>query len=106
MPQIQVDQRNIIVLYLVKIIKAKDSRFQGSVVMTLEKHWSKSGDRLRARMLFITFFTELFLYYNTFFNLYILEKKNPLTFPDVAVTAMPVTNCIYSFSFSSGYGCR
>ena len=38
MPQIQVDQRNIIVLYLVKIIKAKDSRFQGSVVMTLEKH--------------------------------------------------------------------
>ena len=42
MPQIQVDQRNIHVLYLVKIINAKDSQFNGSV--TLEKHWSKSGD--------------------------------------------------------------
>ena len=44
MPQFQVDQRNIHVLYLSKIINAKDSRFHGSVVMTLEKHWSKSGD--------------------------------------------------------------
>ena len=38
MPQIQVDQHKIHVLYLVKIINAKDSRFHGSVVMTLEKH--------------------------------------------------------------------
>ena len=38
MPQIQVDQCIIHVLYLVKIINAKDSRFHGSVVMTLEKH--------------------------------------------------------------------
>ena len=44
MPQIQVDQHKIHVLYLVKIINAKDSRFHGSVVMILEKHWSKSGD--------------------------------------------------------------
>ena len=26
--------------------------------------------------------------------------KFPLTFPDVTVTAMPVTNCIHNFSFS------
>ena len=38
MPQIQIDQRKIHVLYLVKIINSKDSRFHGSVVMTLEKH--------------------------------------------------------------------
>ena len=38
MTQIQVDQRKIHVLYLVKIINAKDSLFHGSVVMTLEKH--------------------------------------------------------------------
>ena len=34
----KVDQRKILVLYLVKIINAKDSRFDGSVVMTLEKY--------------------------------------------------------------------
>ena len=34
MPQIQVDQCKI----HVKIISAKESRFHGSVVMTLEKH--------------------------------------------------------------------
>ena len=44
MPQIQVDQRKIHTLYLVKIINAKDSRSHGSVVMTLEKHGSKTGD--------------------------------------------------------------
>ena len=44
MPQIQIDQRKIHVLYLVNVINAKDSRFHGSVVMTLQKHWSKSGD--------------------------------------------------------------
>ena len=44
MPQIQVDQRKIYVLYLVKLINAKESRFHGSVVMTLKKHWSKSRD--------------------------------------------------------------
>ena len=38
MPQIQVDQRKTHVLHLVKIIKAKQSRFHGSVVMTLEKY--------------------------------------------------------------------
>ena len=38
MPQIQVDQRKISVLYLVKIINAKDNWFHGLVVMTLEKH--------------------------------------------------------------------
>ena len=42
MPRIQVDQRKIhdTVLYLVKIIinNVKDSRFYGSMVMTLEKH--------------------------------------------------------------------
>ena len=58
MPQIQVSQLKIDVLYLVKIINAKESRFHGSVIMTLEKHWSKSGDlgRHRAGMLFIAFF--------------------------------------------------
>ena len=38
MPQIQVDQRKIDVMYLVKIINANDSPFLGSVVMTLDKH--------------------------------------------------------------------
>ena len=38
MPQIQVDQRNIQVSYLVEIINGKDSRFYGSVVMTLENN--------------------------------------------------------------------
>ena len=59
MPQIQVDQRKIRVhvLYLAKIINAKESRFHGSVVMTLEKHSSKSGDlgSTPGRMLFIAF---------------------------------------------------
>ena len=32
-----------------------------------------------------------------FNNLYILEVNFPLTFPDITVTAMPVTNCIYNF---------
>ena len=38
MLQIQVDQRKIHVLYLVRIINAKDSRFHGSVVMILGNH--------------------------------------------------------------------
>ena len=39
MPQIQVDQLKIHVhvLYIAKIINAKESRFHGSVVMTLKK---------------------------------------------------------------------
>ena len=54
--------------------------------------------RLRAGMLFIT---SLLDYFCTiiFFYLYILEVSFPLTFPDVTVTAMPVTNCIYIFFF-------
>ena len=35
MPQIQTDQRKIHVLYLVKVINAKDSRFHDPVVMVL-----------------------------------------------------------------------
>ena len=54
MPQIQVDQRKMHVLYLVKIINAKDSRFHGSVVMTLENHWFNLAIWLG--MLFIYYF--------------------------------------------------
>ena len=36
MPQVQVDHRKIHVLYLVKIINAKDSQFHGSVVKMLK----------------------------------------------------------------------
>ena len=116
MPQIQVDQRKMHVLHLVKIINAKGSLFHGSVVVTLENHWSNLAIwfRLRAGMLFITFFF-FFFYLNyfctiiffcfCFFHLYILEGNFPLTFPDLTVAAMSVTNCIYDFSFSFGYGC-
>ena len=60
MPQIQVDQRKMhdFVLYLVKIINAKDSRFHDSVVMTLENHWSNLAIWFRLRaVIYLPFFT-------------------------------------------------
>ena len=39
------------------------------------------------------------MYDNIFLNLYILEINFLLTFTDITVTAMPVTNCIYNFYF-------
>ena len=98
-----------IVIYA--IINAKDNRFYDSVVMTLEKHLSNLAIwvRLLAGMLFITFLLNYFCTIIFSFYLYMLEVNFPLTFPDVTVTAMPVTNCVYNFSFcviSFGYGCR
>ena len=48
-------------------------------------------------MLFITFLLNYFRTIICVFNLYILEINFPWTFPDVTVTVMPVTNCIYNF---------
>ena len=56
-------------------------------------------------MLFIAFLLNYFCAIIFFNNLYILEVNVPLTFPDITVTAIPVTNCIYNFSFLFGYGC-
>ena len=103
MPQIQVDQRKIHVLYLVKIINAKGSQFHGSVVMTLEKHLYKSSDldsTPGGDDIYSFFFTKLFFYDNIFFYyLYVLEVNFPLTFPDVTVTAMPVLIVYIYFHF-------
>ena len=94
------------VLYLVKIINAKESIPWLSGYDTrkaLMQIW-RSGFHSGQGCHLLLFY--LFLYDNIFvFNLYILEANFPLTFPDVTVTAMPVTNCIYNFSFSFGYGC-
>ena len=53
-------------------------------------------------MLFIAFLLNYFCAIIFFNNLYILDVNFPLTFPDIT---MPVTNCIYNFSFLFDYGC-
>ena len=73
MPQIQVDQRKIHVLYLVKIINAKESRFHGSVVMMQETIDPNLAIwvRHRAGVLFIAFLLNYFgaiIFFNNLYN--------------------------------------